>query len=344
MLAPSILRAQGTPADPIHLDNNENPYGPFPSARNAVRDALAEGGRYPGSAAAMDAIARTNGIQPAQLMLTVGATEGLAMCAAAYTRPDAPLVTAAPTYAAIATATEALGHPVIRVPILADGGLDLGAMAERARGAGLVYLCNPNNPSGTLRTAREIEAFIADVQSRSPRTAIVIGEAYHEYIEAAGYATAVPAALARPHVIVNRTFSKLYGLAGFRLGYLIAQEQTLQPLARHRVSIGANALALAAAAASVIDADERARQLRLNRESRELAVQYFARRRIPIYPPSANYVFADVKRDSAALRATCMEKGLLVGRQYAPATMWMRLTIGTPEDMQRAFAILDGIL
>jgi histidinol-phosphate aminotransferase len=306
--------------------------------------AMADGGRYPSTGALVTAIAAASGVPEANVLLTVGATEGLYIAARAFTRPDAGLVTAAPSYAAIATATVQLGNPVVRVPIRADGALDLGSMAERARGAGLVYVCNPNNPTGVLTSAAELQGFVSRLATVAPEATIVVGEVYHEYIDAPGYATLAPDALRNPRILVSRTFSKLHGLAGLRLGYLIGHEETLAKVARHRVPLGANNAAIAAAIAALDDRAGLARQRRLNREGRESAERFFRERGWRFYPAAANYLFVDVKRDIRAFRAACEDKGLLIGRHYPPADTWMRLTIGTPEEMRGAFEILATVL
>ncbi len=345
MLGPRLsnLSRAGDPA-PIRLDSNENPYGPSPAARAAIVKALADGGRYPSTQELIVAIAAANGAGPPNVLPTVGATEGLVISAKAFTRADAPLITTAPSYGAIANATEQLGNPVVRLALQADGRLDLGAMADRAKGAGFVYLCNPNNPTGALTPAAELREFITRVVTASPETTVVVGEAYHEYIESPAYASAVPEALGNPRVLVNRTFSKLYGLAGMRLGYLIGQEETLRRVSAHRVPLGANAAAIAAATAVLADNAERIRQRDLNREGREKTERFFASRGWHFYPAEANYLFIDVRRDIVAFRAACQAKGLVIGRPYPPADNWARLTIGTPEEMERAFAILDTVL
>ena len=331
-------------ADPLRLDSNENPYGPFPSALRAMERALREAHRYPSTAGLIAAIAHANRVAEANVLLTVGATEGLYLAAKAFTGTEAPLVTAAPSYAAIATATEQLGHPVIRVPILPEGGLDLPAMVDRSRGAGVLYICNPNNPTGVITPAAELRSVIARTGEISPETVVVIGEVYHEYIDASSYSSLALDAIQNPRILVNRTFSKLYGLAGLRLGYLIGQEETLRKVAAHRVPLGANVIAMAGAIASLEDPAELARQRRLTREGRDRAARFFQDQGYRFYQPSANYVFVDVKRDITAFRAQCQEKGLLIGRPYPPANTWMRLTVGTPEEMRAAFEILEPLL
>jgi histidinol-phosphate aminotransferase len=332
------------PAGPIRLDSNENPYGPSAAARAAIAASVAEANRYPSSADLVAAIARVNGVAPANVLLTVGATEGLYLAAKAFTRPDAALVTAAPTYPAIATATEQLGHPVARLPLTEDGRLDLAGMGAPAREAGVVYLCNPNNPTGTIIEADTLRRFVIRLGAEAPNATIVIGEAYHEYVDDPAYATLVPEAIASPRILVNRTFSKLYGLAGMRLGYLIGQPETLERAAAHRVPIGANVPAIAAALAVLADQAEVRRQRDLTRAGREAAEKFFRGRGWRFHRASANYLFVDVKRPIGEFRTACQAKGLLIGRPYPPAETWARLTIGTPEEMEAAFAILATLL
>ncbi|MEO7456536.1 MAG: aminotransferase class I/II-fold pyridoxal phosphate-dependent enzyme [Gemmatimonadaceae bacterium] len=344
-VVPAALLAQRIPmlpAETIRLDSNENPYGPFPSARGAIARAIADGNRYPGGdvQALVDEIAKQNGVGPSNVLLTVGATEGLIMCARAFTRPDAALVTAAPSYETIAATAERLRSPVIRVPLRDDGRLDLDTMSARAATAGLVYACNPNNPTGVSIPATAMRSFIAS----APHTTFVIGEAYHEYVETPGYESMATDAMRNSRIVVSRTFSKLYGLAGLRLGYLIAADTTIRELARLRVGLGANSLAVMAAAVSLHDVEEQDRQRRLTRESREATMRFFSERGWRVLPGEANYLFVDIKRDLPTFRAACESRGLLVGRIYPPATTWMRITIGTRDEMQRAFAILGDVL
>ena len=332
--------------DPIRLDSNENPYGPSPAARAAIVDAMSHGGRYPGPAvqALVESLAKVNGVAPGNVMLTVGSTEALAMCARAYTRADAPLVTAAPTYDSVAAAAERLGNRAIRVPIAAGGSVDLDAMAARSTGAGLVYVCNPNNPTGVSVSGAALREFVGRLATRSPKTTVLVGEAYHEYMETPSYESMAGETLRNPRLLVTRTFSKLYGLAGMRIGYLIGDESTLRELSAFRVGLGANFAAVAAAGAALADDGERVRQRRLNREGRVAAEQFFSQRGWRTYPGEANYLFVEIRRDVAPFRAACEAKGLLIGRPYPPATTWARITIGTPDEMGRALGILEDAL
>lgn len=337
-------RFRPSTSGPIRLDSNENPWGPSPAARDAMLRALADGARYPESAPLVAAIATANGVQEGNVLLTVGATEGLGLAARAFTGSTRPLVTAAPSYGAIATATEQLGHPVIRVPVGPDGGLDLGAMVSRAQGAGVLYLCNPNNPSGTLLPGAAIPGALAELERSSPGTAVVVGEAYHEYVVAPAYRSAVPEAVRRPGVLVNRTFSKLYALAGLRLGYLVGHEETIRRLATLRVPIGASSLAVAAGLAVLADTPERERQRALNAATRRWAEAFVTGRGWRACEAHANYLFIETGRPIGELRAACQARGLLIGRFYPPAETWARVTIGTPDETRAGFGILDAVL
>src|SRR2546422_46930 len=156
-----------------------------------------------------------------------GSWELLRIAVRLYTSSSRPLVTAAPTFELPEKMAEQLGVGVRRVPVDKDGRLDLDAMAEAARWAGLVFLCNPNNPTSTVHSARAVVDFVARVGQESPDTAILVDEAYHDYVTDPGYATAVPLALEHPNVVVARTLSKAYGMAGMRVGYALRPKHTM---------------------------------------------------------------------------------------------------------------------
>src|SRR6185295_14306358 len=143
-----------------------------------------------------------------------------------------------------------IGTPVTDVAVDASLGADLDALAKASRGAGLVYLCNPNNPTATVHTKQDVVAFIKAVNAASPQTTILVDEAYFEYVDLPGYGTVIPMAIENPRVIVARTFSKVYGMAGLRLGYAIAAKDTLAKMAGYQLGSNTNQLVLAAAVAS----------------------------------------------------------------------------------------------
>src|ERR1041384_7280525 len=209
----------------VRIDSNENPNGPGERVYEVIRQHLGESNRYPVKAEDdfMGAIAKTHNIQPNNVILGNGSGELLRAAVNAFCSPDKALVAAEPTFEAPANWAKFRGIPVVAPKVTGSLQLDLDAMADGAKGAGLVYLCNPNNPTATVHGKAAIDAFIEKVNRTSPDTMILIDAAHHEYVDEPTYATAIPHALNNPKVVVARTFSKVFGMAGLRAGYLVGQ-------------------------------------------------------------------------------------------------------------------------
>ncbi|MCU0646608.1 MAG: aminotransferase class I/II-fold pyridoxal phosphate-dependent enzyme, partial [Gemmatimonadaceae bacterium] len=328
------------------LDRNENPIGPFASARRAIDEQLREANRYPGDAerALAAAIAASHGVRPEQVVLGAGSGELLEVITRAFTTPARGLVAASPTFESPARVATALGHPVITVPVTATLALDLDRMAAAARGAGLVFLCNPNNPTGTVHGAQAVREFIARVRRESPGTTILVDEAYHEYVDDPSYASMMDLASTDPFVIVSRTFSKVFGLAGLRVGYAIATPETARPLQALRLDNGVNQIAAAAAHASLADVTAiRAEQAR-NRAVRTEMRAFFESMGYAVGASHANFLMIDVKRPLGPVRAACREWKIAVGREFPPLATHLRLSLGTAEEMGRAREVLRAVL
>lgn len=346
----------------VRLDSNENPHGPSPAALDAVRAAVGEASRYTGDAAGAlaEAIAVEHRVSPEHVLLGVGSTEVLRMAVLAFTAPDRALVSAAPTFEDPARVARVAGAPVHEVRVDAALRLDLAAMADRAVGAGLVFLCNPNNPTSTVHGAAAVRDLVADVRRRSADTTVLIDEAYHEFVEDPAYATAIPLALADPKVVVARTFSKVYGLAGLRVGYAIGAPPTLAAMRRHRLASGSNALGVAAALASLAQGDPSPRsgrapsprsgqafaasQRTLNREAREFTRRTLSDAGFVPVPSQTNFLFLDIRRDVRAFQRACADRGVLVGRPFPPLDTHARISIGTMEEMRRAMPVVMEVL
>jgi histidinol-phosphate aminotransferase len=233
---------------------------------------------------------------------------------------------------------------VLAVPVGADLRLDLAAMADAARGAGLVFVNNPNNPTGTVHPAPRVEAFVRRLLAGSPGTTVLIDEAYHEYVEDPSYASALPLALETPRVIVSRTFSKVYGLAGLRVGYAVARPETLEAMAPRQLTDALNVLGLTAAHAALADRAIVARERRLNREAREFTRRFFERAGYRVAPSEANFMMIDVRRDAKAFQAACRERGVLVGRPFPPLATHARVSVGTMDEMRAAAEVFARVL
>jgi len=348
--------AQGasTPLPPsaaaIQLDSNENPLGPGPAAMDALTRAFVDAGRYPTNARPSmgdlrAAIARRVSVKPENVSMGAGSWELLRIAVRLYTSSSRPLVTAAPTFEQPEKMAEQLGIGVRRVPVDKDGRLDLEAMAQAARWAGLIFLCNPNNPTSTLHPARAITEFVTRVSRESPDTAILIDEAYHDYVTDPSYATALPLALEHPNVFVTRTLSKAYGMAGMRVGYAIGQPRTMEGFNRWGITFNQNSLAVAAAIASLDDPAHIEAERARNTEARAFTTRFFQDMGFKVMDSQANFLFVDIGRSARGFKEACARRGILVGREFPPLEKThARVSIGTIDEMQRAGVVIADVL
>jgi histidinol-phosphate aminotransferase len=345
-IGPRLISRAAAPGAMLRLDSNENSSGPGPRVLAAIQDAFGEINRYPFAASQelSAAIAGSLGVPPDQIELGAGSSEILDVAVSTFTAPDRALVTAAPTFEMPANLAHYLGHPVIEVPVTDGLALDLDQMAARATGAGLLYACNPNNPTATLHGASAIEQFVGDVLKREPTATILIDEAYHEYVERADYRTAVPLALSNPRVIVSRTFSKIFGLAGMRIGYAVGQRQTLSGLSKRLDALRISRLSTTAALTALADPSRIAEQRAANHDARAFTARTFKDAGYEPVASEANFLMVNVRRDIRAFQAACHERGVGVARPFPPLTTYARVTIGTIEEMKRAATVFQEVL
>lgn len=332
--------------DLIRLDSNENPNGPGSRGLQALRAMLRESNRYPdaGEVTLRAAIAREHGVSADNVVLGAGSGEILRMCVEAFTSTARHLVSASPTFEPPERFARLLGRPVVAVPVDSALRLDLDGMAARSLGAGLVFFCNPNNPTATVHGEMAVKSFIGRIRRTSPETVILVDEAYHEYVDDRTYATAIPMAIADPRVVVSRTFSKVFGMAGLRAGYAIAHAETAGQLQPYRVGSGTNVLALATAAASIGDHAHIADEQRKNREVKAFTRAFFEGAGYKVGPSDTNFIMIDLRRDPRAMRAACRENGIAVGRPFPPLDTWLRVSIGTMDEMRQATEVFKKVL
>lgn len=330
----------------IRLDSNENPNGPGARALAALTGMLGEANRYPDAAeeVLVAAVARAHGVGAENVVLGAGSSEILRMCVEAFTGPQRALVTAAPTFEPPAEFAQLLGHPVVTVPVDAALRLDLDAMGARAAGAGLVFFCNPNNPTATVHGEAAVRAFLGQVRRTSPATTILVDEAYHEYVDDPAYRSAVPIAVEDPMVVVSRTFSKVFGMAGLRCGYAIAHRDTAATLQKWRLGSSVSVLALAAATATVEDRAHIEAEQRANREAKAFTRAFFEGAGYRVGPSDTNFLMIDLRRDPQPVRMACRANGIAVGRPFPPLTNWLRVSIGTLEEMRQATEVFRRVL
>jgi histidinol-phosphate aminotransferase len=330
----------------ISLSSNENPNGASKSALDGVRSALSDAALYPYESVEQlrNTVADMHKVDSAAVMIGSGSSEILRMALFAFVAPQKHLVTAAPTYEDPAYYAQLVGARYSAVPVDSSLRLDLGRMATASRDAGLVYICNPNNPTGTLHSATLIADFVRNVRQTSRDTVILIDEAYHEYVEDPSHRSAVPLAVANQNVIVARTFSKAFGMAGLRVGYAIARPEVLNSMMTYRLIHGVNLLGARAANACVNDNAHVENERRLNSAAREFTRRWFETNGFQVAQSHANFIMVNIRRDSLSFQYSCAEQGVLVGRPFPPLNTHARISIGTMDQMRRSTEVFRRVL
>jgi histidinol-phosphate aminotransferase len=329
----------------IRLNSNENPAGPSPAALDAIRASFDEACRYPVNPSELTGrLAAMHGVKDEQILLGCGSGEILRAAVLAFASPAKHLVAAAPTFENPVRDVKAYGWPVREIPVLSDLSVDLDRMAESSSAAGLVFLCNPNNPTGTVHGASAVKEFISRVGQASPETIVLVDEAYHEYVEDTSYSTAIPLALKHRQVIVSRTFSKAYGMAGLRVGYVVGQAETLNRLRPYRLPNNVNVLAAAAAIAALGEAGFAERERARNREARNFTRKAFLSAGFETGASHTNFVMVSIGRDVRQFQEACRNRGVLVGRPFPPLNSHVRISVGTLDEMKRAVPVLLELL
>ena len=357
VLARSLVAPPTSPVTGVvRLNSNENPYGPSPQALKAMTQAFDLVWRYPDEHAdtLIQTLAKINGVNRDQIILGDGSGEILKICASAFTGPATgsqrpielakptrgpaltfvpgrgTLVAADPTYEAILNHARVNRATVVKVPLNKNFGHDLPRMLVAAR-EGLIYICNPNNPTASITPKDEMRGFIDKVP---PQTIVLVDEAYFHYADSPNYESVIPLIKDHPNLIVARTFSKIYGMAGLRCGYCIAQKETLQRMRPHLSWDSVNTLALAAAIASLNDADQVENSRRLNKQTREFVSNEMAKLGYQHIPTDANFMMIDLKQPVRPVIDGLRQKNVQVGRVFPSLPNYMRVTIGKQSEME----------
>jgi histidinol-phosphate aminotransferase len=318
--------------DLIKLSSNENPYGPSDSVKKAMSDAFGKVCRYPGRDidALTEKIAFREGVSADHILITIGSTEGLKLAVLAYLRNGGELVAAQPTFEAMLTYAEACGAYVHRVPVDKHMVTDLQAMSRRCNAdTKLVFVCNPNNPTGTILPEDEMTHFCTEM---AKRTMVFCDEVYIDYINRKNYPSMISLVKNDMNVIVSRTFSKVYGLAGLRIGYLIARPEIISRIKKLQID-RPNILALVAAEAAMKDDDFYSFSLNKNNVSKKMICETLDHLGIKYTDSHANFVFFKSGIHINTLSKKMEEKSVQIGRAFAPFTDWCRLSTGRTEDM-----------
>jgi histidinol-phosphate aminotransferase len=352
-------QAQGQRARPllppgveeIRISSNENPLGPGRAALDAILGKFPEAGRYPFNSTPSEgdltaAIAARFKVKPESIVLGAGSQEILKNAMRAFVTPSRGFVTALPTFENCTSFAKTYKLPLTEVRVDSEFRLDVDSMiAAASKGAGLVFFNNPNNPTATVHGAKTVSDMVERIHKASPDTVILIDEAYHDYVTDPSYQTAVPIAMSTPNVIVARTFSKAYGMAGMRIGYAIGTAENVKKLAMLKMPYNVSVFGIGAAIASINDpqhiADERAR----NTEVRAFTVNALKQMGARPADSQGNFLFANIGMPAKDFRDACAKQGVMVGRDFPPfEKTHCRISIGTMAEMQKATGAFRDVL
>jgi histidinol-phosphate aminotransferase len=329
--------------DTIKLASNENPLGPSPKALAAMYHACANVHRYPEGAAVVlaERLAAKLGVSTDRLTFGNGSNELIDLLIRLMARPGDEVVMSADAFVVYRLVTQAVGARARRVPAR-DFRHDLDAMADAVGPATkIVFVASPNNPTGTIVNTDEWPRFVERVPAN---VLIVVDQAYREYVDDPGYADALDDARRRANVVVLRTFSKIYGLAGLRIGYGISPREIADALARFRQPFNVNSVAQAAALAALDDDEHVARARALVVAARTRWTHALDALGLRHVPTQANFVLVEVG-DGAAVTQALLERGVIVRpmNAYEMPSM-IRITFGTPAEDERCLAALADVM
>lgn len=329
--------AQDAPAigDEVLLNYNESPYGPSAMAREAMQRGIAASGRYPYPQmyALAGQLAQRWGVDEDQVMVVAGSMAALRYAVLAFTSQTRGLVMASPSYEVPRQAAQSNQAPVHEVPLADDHAHDIGAMLAADPHAGMLYLCNPNNPTGTLTPGHAID----DALANKPKGSIlVVDEAYIDFSEAPSY---VSRTKAHDDLLVLRTFSKIYGLAGARVGVAIAQPALLERLQRFVGDDVPAGTSLLAARASLEDGNLVPQRKALNTRLRDETLAWLAARGFTCTASHSNCFMIDVGQPAQQVIDRLAGQGVMIGRVFGAWPQWVRVTVGNEREMRRFQAV-----
>jgi histidinol-phosphate aminotransferase len=319
----------------LRLNSNENPYGPPPAARAAVTEAVGQGNLYPWGMTGKlaEKIADYEGLDKEQILITAGSSEVLGLIGLVAGKDGGKVVGCHPTFAATLLFAEKLGAHWVRVPLTADYQYNLKDLNKAIDAdTRLVYVCNPNNPTGRMLSPGVLHPFCKTVSERSM---VFVDEAYIEFTPEGIKGSLAAATATHPNLIVSRTFSKVYGMAGLRVGYAIAHPETIQAIRPFLQGRGmtSSVCSLAAAMASVGDEVFIERYLKLNQESLSVVTESFDRWEVEYVPSVTNFLMFRLERFEGQCVRQLRDRNVLI-RKYGHLPGWARVSMGTPEAMQ----------
>jgi len=320
----------------VKLAANENNYGPPESVMKAMNSAFKYSNRYGyPDGGIMQEIAKHHGVKPENILLAAGSGEVLDVVGTTFLAGGKKVLGVEPTFSSVYDHATSIKASAIKLPLGKDFRQEIPAYLKAARDhaseIGVVYLCNPNNPTGIIVTKDEVQQLLDGLPAGMP---VLIDEAYHHFVEDSKYATSVPHVLAGRPVIVARTFSKIAALAGMRLGYAIASKETVDRM--RPFSMGSiNALVKWGGAASIKDAAGQARMKKTILDTRKKTTGELQAFGYDVLPSETNFFMVQIGRPVQPVIEEFKKKNVLVGRPFPPMTEHLRVSVGTPDDMDK---------
>lgn len=330
--APSLL-GFSAPQTKIRLSSNENPYSPSPLMKQTIQNMDPELCRYPNRNFGQleTLIAEREGVRPEEVVITSGSREGLKAVGMMYSLKGGEIITCLPTYKALLTYAEFIGADIRAIPLTQRLGYNLeGIEAGINNRTKMIFVCNPNNPTGTLLDPDVLKSFCLRNSTRAP---IFVDEVYYDYIEEKGYPSMKSLIKDGHDIIIARTFSKIYGLAGARIGYLMAKESIASRIRKSLMS-GTNVLGLQLGMTALNDHEFYAYSLRQNAAAKKIIYKALTQAGLSYIPSHANFVFFKTGQDIVTIQKKYDEQGITVGRAFPPYMDWCRISTGTIEEVE----------
>src|SRR5467141_3102725 len=327
---------------PTLLNRNENAYGPSEKGLAVIREAASVSSRYPRSEydVLRNMLAGLHKVKPEQIVLGVGSSEILRMAGAAYLGPNEKLLVPDPTYPSLPNYAEANGVPVVKIPLTRTSEHDTEVMLAKVDSTtALVYVCNPNNPTGTLTPRKNLESLISKLPAE---VMILVDEAYHHYVSAtAAYRSFLDFPLGDPRIIVARTFSKIYGLAGLRIGYSVSSKEVAARLSALRLQNGVTTPSVKAAIAALEDTAYVRLAAKRNSDDRQEFMNQVNARMLRVIDSHANFVLLNPLRPVSEVLPHLEKNNVLVAPPIPAMDKYIRVSLGTPAEMQEFWRVWD---
>jgi histidinol-phosphate aminotransferase len=319
------------------LANNENPYGPPETVMKAMNDAWRYANRYQyPDGGIVEAIAEHHGVKPENILLGCGSSEILKIVDDAFLPEHKFVIGVEPTYETVYRYATNSKAKAITLPLTNTFDVDMKAIIRatklNARDVGFVYICNPNNPTGRIVSKQDIKLLLDSIPQDIP---VFIDEAYHHFVDDPNYEPSIKYVIEGRKVIVARTFSKIAALAGMRLGYAVAPEEIIGMLRPLVVSYNTNAVVKYGGVAALKDTAYQAKMKQLNKQLRDKTTNELKTMGYQVIPSQSNFFMVNVKKDVTQVGDEFQKRGILVGRKFPPMNEWLRVSVGTEDEMDR---------